>query len=619
MNVRTLGVVGDGKTDDTVPLQKAIDTQRVLYLPGGRYLVRDTLQLKPDTILIGLHPTYTQIDLADDSPNYIGIGAPTALIEAPKGGTNILSGFGVSAGGVNPRAVGVLWRAGENSMINDVRFLGGHGSGFNPYNNNQTGDPDGRRRWDGQYPSLWVTDGGGGTFADIWTPNTFSQSGFYVSDTKTPGHVYEMSVEHHVRVEIKLERVENWELLAPQTEEESGESPEALAVEISQCRNILLANLHSYRVTRSRAPYPAAVRVYRSSDIRFRNVHVNAESSYAFCDADGCGTYLRASKYPYENAIQDVTHRLEVRDREFAVLDIPANPPAVSATSKVKKVADGFFSIAGAAADKAGKIYFVDRHQQRIYGYSTAEGLTVERDSPLDPVNLAFDQAGNLLVVSSSGAAGTVYSFKPGTPMDQIRVLAPVSDAPRAGARAILPVNYWVNGEFRDQLNLETLEYKTFAEMFREVVTTAKGKHYTSPDGSAFLPAARVVQQGPPDARGWRFSDNLDTHGFLSAAAGDLVYVSNESEDLTYSARVTPQGTLTDLKVFTDRGGESVAVDANGNVFVANGQIFVYDPQGKEAARIEVPERPLQLIFGGPKRQTLYVLTHHALYSVEVR
>ena len=79
-------------------------------------------------------------------------------------------------------------------------------------NNNGTADAELRKRWDGQYPSLWVTDGGGGTFANIWTPNTYAQAGFYVSDTKTPGHVYQLSNEHHVRTEIKLDRVENWDI-----------------------------------------------------------------------------------------------------------------------------------------------------------------------------------------------------------------------------------------------------------------------------------------------------------------------------------------------------------------------------------------------------------------------
>ena len=205
---------------------------RVLYFPSGHYVVRDTLTLKPDTVLIGLHPTLTQFDLLDETPGYQGVGAPKAVILAPPGGANILSGIGVFTGGINPRAVAVLWKAGEQSLIDDVRFLGGHGSGFNPYNNNHTADSDLHKRWDGQYPSLWIADGGGGTFADIWTPNTFAQAGFMVSNTKTPGHVYELSNEHHVRNEIKFDHVENWDINAPQTEEEAGESPESLSLEI---------------------------------------------------------------------------------------------------------------------------------------------------------------------------------------------------------------------------------------------------------------------------------------------------------------------------------------------------------------------------------------------------
>ena len=119
---------------------KAINTHRVLYLPGGHYVVRDTITLKPDTVLIGLHPTLTQIDLLDETPGYQGVGAPKAVLLAPPGGENIVSGIGVFAGGINPRAVAVLWKAGEQSLMDDVRFLGGHGSGGNPYNNNHTAD-----------------------------------------------------------------------------------------------------------------------------------------------------------------------------------------------------------------------------------------------------------------------------------------------------------------------------------------------------------------------------------------------------------------------------------------------------------------------------------------------
>lgn len=502
--------------------------------------------------------------------------------------------------------------------MEDVRLLGGHGSGAaNPYNANHTGDPDPRKRWDGQYPSIWVTDGGGGTFANIWTPNTFAQAGFYVSDTKTPGRVYQMSLEHHVRTELKFDRVENWDLYAPQTEEEAGESAECLSMEISRSKNITIANYHAYRVTRSRAPFAAAVRLYQSGDIHFRNVHVNAESGFATCDQNGCGTFLRASKFPYENAIQDVTRHLEVREREFAVLDVPSGPaPAPPAPgTAVRKLESGFFSIGGAAVDAAGKLYFVDHWQQRIYGWSEAEGLTVERDHPLDPVNLAFDRSGNLLVLSSAGAQGTVYSFRPGTSGGQMTELAPQETKARPGARVILPVNYWNNGEFANQLDFETMTYTTLGQMFRRDVAAPRAKQYVSPDGSVFLPAARVFQQGPPDYTGWRFSDSLDAHGFVIAAPGERVYVSNESEDLTYRARVNADGSLSDLEPFAPRGGECVAVDRRGNVYVANGQIFVYDPAGNEIGRIDVPERPIDIVFGGADHRTLFILGHHALFA----
>lgn len=629
VNVRTLGVTGDGTTDDTAAIQAAIAAHRVLYFPSGHYVVSDTLKLQPDTVLIGLHPTMTQFDLLDSTPGYQGVGAPKAVIEAPPGGDNILSGFGVFTGGINPRATGVLWKAGEHSLIDDVRFLGGHGSGTNPYNNNHTADSDLHKRWDSQYPSLWVADGGGGSFADIWTPNTFAQAGFLVSNTTTPGHVYELSNEHHVRNEIKFDHVENWDVNAPQTEEEAGESPESLSLEFDFSHNITIANYHGYRVTRSRAPFPAAVRLYQSSEIHFRNVHVNAESGYGVCDTNGCGTFLRLSKFPYENAIEDVTHHLQVREREFAALDIPANPPppppagasaVLAPGAKVEKLEDGFFSISGAAVDAQGKLYFVDHHQQRIYAWSPQEGLTIVRDNPLDPVNLAFDKSGALIVLSSAGPESTVYTFKPGTSPEDLTVLAPQPAQPHPDASVILPINWWNNGEFEDQLDLSTMRFTTLAEMFLADVTTPKARAYVSPDGSVFLPAGRVFQQGPAnDTSGWRFSDNLDTYGFLEAHPGQHIYVSSESEDITYSARVNPDGTLADLKPFAHRGGESVATDPEGNVYVANGQIFVYSSEGKQIAEIDVPERPLQLIFGGAGRKTLFILAHHALFAVKVR
>ncbi|PXA96574.1 gluconolaconase [Nostoc sp. 3335mG] len=614
VNVRDLGVKGDDETDDTKALQRAIDTHRVLYLPMGRYRVTDTLTLRPDTVLIALHPSLTHVYLPDNAPAYAGVGSAKAMIRSSKGGNAIVSGLGLWTGGVNPRATALLWRAGEASMVNDVKIQGGGGTVLTKGSPIGYGDP--RARFDGQHPSIWVTDGGGGTFAAIWSPNTLASAGFYVSNTKTPGQVYELSAEHHYRVEIVLENVENWEFHAPQTEQEVRDGVNAVSTEIRNSRNILFANYHGYRVTRTIKPMDAAVKLYNSSDIRFRNVHVNGESGFASCDDKGCGTYLRASKYPFENAIKDMTGGQEVREREFARLEIgavPATRTAVPTTAGVEKLADGFYSIAGAAVDARGKLYFVDRFFHRIHGWSEKEGLSILADAPLDPVSLAVDKSGRLMVLSSAGHDATVYSIDPSAPAE-VTVIEPTPTRRRSGALTALPGNMWANGEFADRIDPATYEYPPIADFFTRAMGTAKPREYVSPDGSLVLPAFRVWNQGPDDHQGWRWSDTLDAYGLVTARPGERVVLTNGSENRTYSGMVGAGGAVTDLKVVADRGGESVARHPDGSLYVANGQIFVYDPSGALVRRIDVPERPLQLIFGGSDGRTLFILTHHSLY-----
>ncbi|WP_322963905.1 glycosyl hydrolase family 28-related protein [Sphingomonas fuzhouensis] len=618
-DVRTLGVKGDDSTDDTAALQRAIDTHRVLYLPMGRYRVSDTLRLRPDSVLIALHPSLTHIYLADDAPAYRGVGPARALIESAKGGAGIVSGVGLWTGGVNPRASALIWKAGEASLVDDVKIQGG-GTVLTP--GSPIGFGNDRARFDGQHPSIWVTDGGGGTFNALWSPNTLASAGFYVSNTETPGHVYQLSAEHHYRAEIVLDHVANWEFLAPQTEQEVRDGVNAVSTEFRHSRNILFANYHGYRVTRTAKPMDAAVKLYDSGDIRFRNVHVNAESGFASCDAKGCGTFLRASKYPFENAIKDMTRQAEVREREFARLDVPPAPTtaatrsAVAVSPGVERLADGFYSIAGAALDTGGRLYFIDRFFQRIYSWSPDKGLNIVADAPLDAVNLAVDRSGHLLVLSSAGRDGTVYSIDPAHPA-AVTVIPPTAARAHDGAGTLLPVNVWANGEFADRIDPKSYAYPTLADLFAEKMGEAKAQEYVSPDGSLVLPAFRVWNQGPDDHRGWRWSDTLDAYGFTTAATGGDVVLTNGSENRTYAGRLGADGRVTDLRVLAERGGESVARDAAGNLYVANGQVFVYAPDGRLLRRIDTPERPLQLVLdekGSGKR--LFILSHHALYSV---
>jgi hypothetical protein len=502
VDIRTLGAKGDGSTDDTAVFQKAIAGNRAIYLPSGRYVVTDTITLKPDTALIGLNPSTTQIDLLDGTPAFQGVGAPKPLIETPKGGTNIMIGIGLYTNGINPRAVAAKWMAGKDSMMNDVRFLGGHGtdkldgSRDNPYNNTHTADPDLNRRWDGQYPSLWVTDGGGGTFLDIWTPSTFAQAGMLISNTSTEGRIYEMSSEHHVRHEIQLRNASNWQIYALQTEEERGEGGFAPPLEIDGSSNITLANFHIYRVISSFQPFPWAIKISNSKNIRFRNVHCYSNSKVSF-----------------DAAVYDQTHNVEIRQREFAWLTVsgiapqarpkPASP-VLAAAAKVEKLAGGFYNVSGGAVDPTGDFYFVDAHWQRIYRWSAAtRQLSTVSDNPLDPINLAFDRAGNLMVTSYSGN-GTVYAFKPGSPDGEIALLKPEPSAPRPGMTPVLAV-----GDWHLQMNPQT------------GVPAARPYQYISPDGTTFISAGQDFVSGAV-SWGIKSADLLRSFGLAAAAPGKL-------------------------------------------------------------------------------------------------
>jgi sugar lactone lactonase YvrE len=67
------------------------------------------------------------------------------------------------------------------------------------------------------------------------------------------------------------------------------------------------------------------------------------------------------------------------------------------------------------------------------------------------------------------------------------------------------------------------------------------------------------------------------------------------------------------------QGGDGLAVDEKGNVYIAAGQVFVFNSSGDLIDTIKVPERPQQLLFGGSDRKALFILARSSLYSVQTR
>ena len=273
----------------------------------------------------------------------------------------------------------------------------------------------------------------------------------------------------------------------------------------------------------------------------------------------------------------------------------------LAAGAKLEKLAGGFYNISGGAADPAGDYYFVDAHWQRIHRWASGTSqLSTVRDNPLDPINLAIDKAGNLLVLSYAGD-GTVYTFKPGSPGKETTFLKPQRAAPRPGMRAWLPVSDW-----------------------RVATDEATGTpaprpfHYLSPDGTTYISATEGFVRGQ-SSYGIKSSDLLRSFGMAPAVPGKPFYITEEATISTFQFTVGADGSLSGMKRFAEQGGESIAVDTQGNVYIAAGQIYVYDPSGSLVETIEVPERPTHLAFGGEDGRTLFIAARTSLYSVRTR
>ncbi len=287
VNISDLGAKGDGITDDTEIFKKAISEYDAIYVPMGEYVVTKTLELREQTCLIGFHPYMTNLILKDGTPGFTDADNIKPLLVAPENGSNGISGIGFDLG-INPGAVGIKWMAGSNSYIDDGLFRA-RGS-RNP-------------RGEGHAHSIWVTNGGGGIFKNLWIVDPRTKLAFLVSNTSTVGKIYEISVEHHKEMEIKLDNVENWSFYALQIEEDRG-SEKTLGIYMKDCKNIHFANLRSHRTTGVWEPYHAAVQIRDSNNITIR------------------GNLMGGAVFPWDNAVFDEITGMVVPHNLFTKLVI---------------------------------------------------------------------------------------------------------------------------------------------------------------------------------------------------------------------------------------------------------------------------------------------------------
>ena len=593
VNIRTLGVKGEPSADDTEALQAAIDQHRALFFPSGTYRVSRPIMLKPDTVLIGLNPGTAQITLISGSAAFAGEGEPIGVINAPSGGSNIISSLSIGTGARNPRAAGVLWLAGPSSMLDDVSFPVGFGGGGFGQNSSDT-----------QAGNLIVRNGGGGIFRGCWPHDTNGKVGLRVENTSTPGRIYQMSVEHHMRIETQFHNVRNWQIYALQTEEENPAGAQANAIEIRNCRDLLFANTYMYRVSRNVLPKTHAAIVSASDDIDFQNVKVFSQTRLAF-----------------DNAVFEESSGVVVRPHFFTRfivkqgLKAPAAlhlPKVFAKQATLERLATGFSNASSLAASDSGELFFTDAANRKIYRWNAisncAEVLAV---IPGQPQALGFVPPSNLLAIANER---TVYYMNVNrrntgdspTPV-QAEVVKETSEL-LADSLLLLPVGLHNQlAVMKDMVEHRGYNYRRGSNT--AIISTVTNEHR----GYYYAPGTKTAIMA-----GGTWRPNLQSSQLAIFAPGESHYLTSEDDGRTYLAKLDGYDSLS-TTVFAERGGTSVATDTDGNVYIASGQVWIYDRNGKEIGVLELPERPASLAFGGPDKRTLFIGARSSLYSIRTK
>ena len=454
---------------------------------------------------------------------------------------------------------------------------------------------------------MWITNNGGGTIKDVWTASTYAASGLYISETKTPGRIYAMSLEHHVRTEARFHNVANWKIYAFQFEEEGREGPDCYMAEMSNCQNIEMVNVWMYRVIRAFMPKRIGFRIWDCKNITFRNMHNYTQ-------------ILPVIEFP----IYDMNKKLPVYSWDFARLTVSGSEknlrPSCTVMDKPVKLATGFELASGATTDSKGNIYFCENRLKKIYRWSAdTEQITLIADYPWKPFTLATDTQDNLLVIFR-------YDPQPGYLVNgkQETVVRLPDDNPMYSGWGNSGWSAWgysfnpdnVDATMKPMPRVVTASMKNIQKVihpssrwrgdFDKVVASMPEYSFVAPDGVTIIP---------------------DTYDLGRSCAltvtvpgqSEPVYIVNEMNKTTVQLSVGGDGRLTEQGIICPYGQYSNVTDADGNVYVADGEIFVYDKYGKEQRRIQIEERPISLAIGGRQKDMLFVTTSSSFYGIKIR
>ncbi len=264
--------------------------------------------------------------------------------------------------------------------------------------------------------------------------------------------------------------------------------------------------------------------------------------------------------------------------------------PVVAPGTRLQKLADGFAFTEGATCDVRGNVFFTDQPNDRILRWSVDGKLSTWMQPAGRSNGMIFDLRGNLLACADG--RNELWHI---SPSKKVTVL--LKD--HQGKLLNGPNDVWL----RPDGGLY------FTDPFYKRDYWKRGPQEQPVEGVYFLSADRKTLTRVVD-------DLRQPNGITGTPDGKILYVADIAAGKTFAYDIQPGGALSGRRLFCEAGSDGMTIDADGNVYLTQKGVLVFDRTGKKIATIEVPEPPANVCFGGKDRRTLFITARKSLYAI---
>lgn len=273
----------------------------------------------------------------------------------------------------------------------------------------------------------------------------------------------------------------------------------------------------------------------------------------------------------------------------------PKSDSVIAPGAQLQLISSDYEFTEGPAADKEGNVYFTDQPNDRILKWNADDNTVVDYMKPSGRANgLYLDNQGNIL--AAADAQNQIWKISHGK---KIAILVNQFNSKKLNG----PNDLWVDAKGGVY----------FTDPYYQRPWWGHKKDPQKSRRVYYLPANGKDIQIAAD------NDFDQPNGLIGSLDGKTLYISDLGADKTYAYQINEEGGLSHKELFVNKGSDGMTIDHFGNVYLTGNGVTVYNSQGKQIEKIDVPQDwTANVTFGGKNQNILFITALTSIYTLDM-